>query len=245
MYLSQARVLLTGADRGVGAAVTALLLERGSTVFAGTFLEAERELESLGARFTDRLTLVPLDVSRDDSVIQAVSRVSARTPGLDIIFNVAGIRGDIETVIPARIDFDEALRVYNTNALGALRVVNAFFPLLEAGTARLVVNVSSEAGSIGDCRREGWYGYCMSKAAQNMASALLHNRLKTLGGCVIAMHPGNVRTKMRDPKDPGVILPTESAAGMITVVEQALAGAPRFRGEHPAFVDYLGIPLPW
>jgi NAD(P)-dependent dehydrogenase (short-subunit alcohol dehydrogenase family) len=236
---------VTGADRGVGAAVTALLLERGSTVFAGKFLEEEPELEPLRTQFSDRLTTVPLDVSREESVTQAAALVGSRTPGLDILFNVAGIRGDIKTVIPGRIDFDEALRVYNTNALGPLRVCNAFFPLLAAGAERLVVNVSSEAGSIGSCWRESWYGYCMSKAAQNMVSALLHNRLKALGGYVIAMHPGNVITKMHDPDDPGEILPAESAAGIIEVVEQALEGASSFRGEHPVFIDYRGTHWDW
>jgi len=245
MQLPKACVLVAGADRGVGAAVTAHLLELGCTVFAGRFMEEERELEPLRDRFPGKLTTVPLDVSRDESVRQAAALVGSSTTALDIIFNVAGIKGDMKTVIPGRIDYDEALRVYNTNALGALRVANAFFPLLEAGTARLVVNVSSEAGSIGSCWRESWYAYCLSKAALNMVSAHLHNRMKALGGFVIAIHPGSVQTKMQDPDDPGEISPLESAAGMIEVIEKALAGSPHFRGEHPAFVDYRGAPLPW
>ena len=245
MELSKARVLVAGADRGVGAALTARLLELGCTVFAGRFMEEERELEPLRDQFPGKLTTIPLDVSKDESVRQAAALIGSATNALDIIFNVAGIKGDIKTVIPGRIDFDEALRVYNTNALGALRVANAFFALLEAGQARLVVNITSEAGSIGSCSRESWYAYCLSKAALNMLSALLHNRLKILGGFVIAMHPGNVQTKMHDPDDPGEISPAESAAGVIEVLETALAGSLHFRGEHPAYLDYRGASLPW
>ena len=59
--------------------------------------------------------------------------------------------------------------MFDINALGPLRVVEAFLPLMVNSGLRRLCFVSSEAGSIGDATRQSWYGYCMSKAALNMA----------------------------------------------------------------------------
>jgi NAD(P)-dependent dehydrogenase (short-subunit alcohol dehydrogenase family) len=137
-------------------------------------------------------------------------------------------------------------RVYDVNALGPLRVAGAFLPLLRGGRTRIVVNVSSEAGSIAGCGRDSWYGYCMSKAALNMASALMHNTLRPLGGCVVVVHPGWVRTWMRGHLDEDADLsPAESAAGIIEQIDRARRGDALFRQERPAFIDWKGDTLPW
>lgn len=73
-------------------------------------------------------------------------------------------------------------KVFNTNTLGTLRVTNSLIPLIVKSSDKLIVNISSEAGSISTCQRSSWYAYCMSKAALNMQSAIIHNSLKELGG---------------------------------------------------------------
>ena len=95
------------------------------------------------------------------------------------------------------LDFDEISRVINVNAIGTLRVTNALSSLVLNSTEKTIVNISSEAGSIADCWRTGWFGYCMSKTANNMQSALVHNNIQKLGGKVFAIHPGHVATYMR------------------------------------------------
>ena len=75
------------------------------------------------------------------------------------------------------LDFDEISRVINVNAIGTLRVTNALSSLVLNSTEKTIVNISSEAGSIADCWRTGWCGYWMSKAANNMQSALVHTDL--------------------------------------------------------------------
>ena len=73
--------------------------------------------------------------------------------------------------------------------------------MLRRGTDKTVVNISSEAGSIADYKRTGWFGYCMSKAANNMQGALIHNTLRREGGRVFQIHPGHVATYMRGHLD--------------------------------------------
>ena len=62
----------------------------------------------------------------------------------------------------------ELLQVINVNAVGTLRVTNALSKLVMMSDLKMIVNISSEAGSIQDCFRQGWFGYGMSKAANNM-----------------------------------------------------------------------------
>jgi len=72
------------------------------------------------------------------------------------------------------------------------------FPLLEKGTQPVVVNISSNSGSIAQKRAGGdtGYGYSASKAALNMMTKMLSHELRNSGIIVVALHPGWVRTTM-------------------------------------------------
>ena len=102
--------------------------------------------------------------------------------------------------------------MYNVNALGPLRVVEAFLPLTEQSDLKRLCFVSSEAGSINRCERTSWYGYNMSKAALNMAVKLLFNRLRPEGYTFRVYYPGWMRTYMRGEKDTEANLEPEVAA---------------------------------
>ena len=237
---------VTGCGRGVGAAVAQALADRGDRVFAGIYPEPPGLPGAVALRGTDRLSPVPIDVADNASVLAAAALVASRTRHIDILINVAGVLGDVSTPFPGVMNDGDMHRTYDVNALGPLRVMNAFHPLLLGGRTRLVVNISSEAGSIGTCGRTGWFGYCMSKAALNMASAIAHNALRPLGGRVVVMHPGWVRTWMTGELDPRARLtPEESAAGILAQVDRAVAGGALFCGEQPVFIDEKGDPLPW
>src|SRR3546814_6281252 len=84
-----------------------------------------------------------------------------------------------------------------TNAAGPLLLTQALAPLLADGAR--VANLSSELGSITDAGRFGTPSYCISKAAQNMASVLLAHALRERGIVVAALHPGWVQPDMGGP----------------------------------------------
>jgi NAD(P)-dependent dehydrogenase (short-subunit alcohol dehydrogenase family) len=226
------RVFITGADRGLGLALANAWTERGAEVLAGV----------LGERADDAapaVKTVHLDVSSDESVRQVVLGV---TGPIDLLINNAGILGDIDHTAFDSLDFDEMARVYNVNVLGALRVTQAFLPRLLEGSLKLVVNISSEAGSIGLSSRNSWYGYAMAKAALNNQSALIHNLLRPQGGRVLVLHPGHVRTFMRGQEDTSGALSAEEAALRV------LANIDRFgsvTGNLPEFRGPDGELLPW
>ena len=60
--------------------------------------------------------------------------------------------------------------------------------MVKKSQTKSVINISSEAGSIGDCWRKVEYGYCMSKAAQNMATKIMQNAYPEIE--FHSIHPG-------------------------------------------------------
>lgn len=239
--------LVTGADRGLGLALTAGLLERGWHTLAGQYMPDWPELAALAERYPGQLTILPLDVASDVSVSAAMLMASEQVSHIDLLINNAGV-GSPTSRIPLEEpqDFGEMQRLYNVNSLGPLRVVNAFLPLLDSGAKKRLCFVSSEAGSIERAYRTAWYGYCMSKAALNMGVKLMFNRLRPDGYTFRVYHPGWIRSYMGGTKNENADLEPAEAA------EPALA---HFlmdeRGGHPVdedrlvMVDWQGEEWPW
>ncbi|PDO10771.1 MAG: hypothetical protein BLM47_05410 [Candidatus Reconcilbacillus cellulovorans] len=234
--------LVTGADRGLGLALVRVLLKKGYRVFAGRYLGECAELDRLRTTAGDRLDILPLDVGSDESVRDAAQAVEAETDRLDLLVNNAAVLGDIDATVEDALDFADMLRVYNVNALGALRVTNALFPLLKRGEDKLIVNISSEAGSIAACWRTAWFGYAMSKAALNRQSAIVHNHFRKFGGQVLVVHPGWIRTHMRGRLDEAAELSPDEAAEL---VGRLIDNHRAYAGDRPAFLNERGEPMPW
>ncbi len=157
-------VMVTGADRGLGFALCEELLknsgrqactESGTTfqVIAGRYMEEWKELDALKRTYPDRLICVPLDVGEDNSVKIAAQKVMERVETVDMLIHCAGINGTIRDIRDG-YDYLAMLRTLNINALGAIRVTEAFLPLMDRGTDKKICCISSEAGSIGTCWRE-------------------------------------------------------------------------------------------
>lgn len=233
---------VTGTDHGLGPELVKNLLGRGYFVVACRVNPEEKQIDELLEKNRERLKIVELDIGDDASVAAMKKEVFASVPYLDLLINDAGILGDMDRTLGEELDFDEMLQVINVNALGALRVINALIELVKKSELKTIINISSEAGSIGDCEREGWFGYCISKTANNMQSALVHNNIKKVGGRVIAMHPGHVATYMRGHLDTTARLtPEESARGILhTVLDTELPIE-----ERPLYINYCGERLPW
>jgi NAD(P)-dependent dehydrogenase (short-subunit alcohol dehydrogenase family) len=158
------------------------------------------------------------------------------------LINNAAMLGDIKATLLDELDFAEMQTVFNVTALGALRVSSALLPLILQGSQKLIVNISSEAGSIGACYRTSWFGYSMAKAALNMQSAIIHNQLKTLGGQVLAIHPGWVKTYMEGQFNEAAELTADQSAQHIMRV---IHNHEQYKADKPAFIDYQGNELPW
>lgn len=128
--------LITGANKGIGFETARQLLELGHVVYIGA-RDAERggkAAAELGARF------VQLDVTNDASVSSALATIDAAEGRLDILVHNAG-------VLETEMDGPSALRSFDTNAVGIVRVTQAALPLLRKSANPHVVTISSSAGS--------------------------------------------------------------------------------------------------
>ncbi|OYC95660.1 SDR family NAD(P)-dependent oxidoreductase [Microbacterium sp. Yaish 1] len=130
-------VLVTGANKGIGFETAKQLQELGHVVYVGarTPERGQDAAQRIGARF------VQLDVTDDDSVARALEVIAAAEGRLDVLVNNAGIQ-EFEPV-----GGPLALRGFDTNAVGVVRVTEAALPLLRGSTNPVVVTVSSSAGS--------------------------------------------------------------------------------------------------
>jgi NAD(P)-dependent dehydrogenase (short-subunit alcohol dehydrogenase family) len=129
--------LVTGANKGLGYETARQLIERGHTVYIGarSVDRGEAAATELGGQF------VQLEVTDDASVESALGVIASREGHLDVLVNNAGI--STTAVVNGQI----ALEVFDTNAIGVIRVTQAALPLLEKSENPVVVNVSSALGS--------------------------------------------------------------------------------------------------
>ncbi|MGH3358146.1 MAG: SDR family NAD(P)-dependent oxidoreductase [Nocardioidaceae bacterium] len=135
--------LITGANKGLGYETARRLVAAGHQVYVGArdHDRGKRAADELGA------TYVPLDVTDDRSVEDAVRDVAAQTGHLDVLVNNAGIVGPHVSV--SETTAAHLRETYETNVFGVVRVTQAFLPLLERAEHPTVVNVSSGIGSLG------------------------------------------------------------------------------------------------
>lgn len=232
--------LVTGADRGLGRALSEVLLLEGFHVYAGQYMPQWGELAALKERFGSRLSIVTMDTADLESVRSCAEQVEQEHGRLDVLINNAAIFIDRSADLFGAIDYEAAMQMYNINALGPLRVSQQFAPLLLKGERKVLANISSEAGSVGACWRTREFGYSMSKSAVNMLSATLKNLLEPMGVTVWAFHPGWVRSYMLGVlNEEATVEPLDSARGLVDIMLQR-----REPGE-PMYLDYEGNPLVW
>ncbi len=240
--------LVTGADRGLGLALCAGLLDQGWQVLAGQYMPDWPELATLADRHPYQVTILPLDVASDSSVQAAATMASEQVSHVDLLINNAGVNSPKTYQIPLEEpqDFGEMQRVYDVNSLGPLRVVNAFLPLTNAGEMKRLCFVSSEAGSIERAKRTSWYGYCMSKAALNMGVKLMFNRLRPDGYTFRLYHPGWMRTYMGGVKsETGDMEADVAAKPALAYFLRESTAEDSIDEDRLVMVDWQGEEWPW
>ncbi|HWS77867.1 MAG TPA: SDR family oxidoreductase [Thermomonas sp.] len=246
--------LVTGANRGIGLEFASQLLARGEHVIAACRHPGRAAaLNALAGEYPGRLQVLPLDVADPKSRASLLHDLPLvlgdnddGTPArLDLLVNNAGVLHSGERL--GHMDqalLEDSLR---TNAIGPFLLAQALAPLLRdddrnvVGGARacrtVIANISSQLGSIANTTRFGTPSYAISKAAQNMASALLARALGERGIVVLALHPGWVQTEMGGEH---ANVPTgEAVRGLLGVID---AATPAQSG---SFLDWRGETLPW
>jgi NAD(P)-dependent dehydrogenase (short-subunit alcohol dehydrogenase family) len=226
--------MITGANRGIGLALTMALLRRGDHVVAAARNPWGGALAELASEHMSSLTLLELDVTSDDSVAAAREALAGRP--LDVLVNNAGIHGPRGIESALAMDFEAWRAVSEVNVYGPLRVAQAFLPNIEAGAGRKIATITSRMGSIG-LNPSGSLAYRSSKAAVNMAMVVFGNAVRDRDISVLLFHPGWVRTDMGGGA--ADIAPDESATGLIETIDAS------GMAETNSFRTWQGETIPW
>lgn len=206
-------VMVTGAGKACGLGFNLVLryLEAGDTV-AATIRKPCAELDELKNQYGDKLIILTMDIGSSESVNNAAQELSKQLSHLDLLINNAvAVSPDVDKGF-FEADLDYIPNTVNVAAVGPMRVIKAFYPLLKASEGvALIMNISSEAGSISKCYRTFMLDYGMAKAALNMATMNLYNTFKDEGKInIFCIHPGWIRTD-GDPNNPAPLSSYEAA----------------------------------
>jgi NAD(P)-dependent dehydrogenase (short-subunit alcohol dehydrogenase family) len=237
--------LVTGANRGIGLALSTVLADKGWHVIA-TCRDPEHadELKALSAKYRG-ITIDRLDVT-DNAALDALAAKYRGQP-IDVLINNAGILGEPDAQQLGRLDqktFEDVMRV---NAYAPLRVAQAFLDNVATSQQKKIITLTSRAGSlaVADQAHDKYYFYRMSKSASNMSMRLLQNDVRPRGVVVGLVSPGAVDTQMNRewrhgaPPSPSIKSPMQSAAAVVKLIEQLTPE----RAAHA--LNYDGEELPW
>ena len=180
--------LVTGANRGIGKAITEAFLARGAAkVYAA--VRNPSSVDALIEQYGDKIAPVTLDLTRAET-IQAAAKTAT---DVTLVVNNAGV---LRAASPLADDVVDALKFeMETNVLGLIHMARAFAPVLKANGGGGFVQLNSVASmkSFPD-----FATYCASKAASYSITQSLKTQLRGDGIQVVSVHPGPIATDMAD-----------------------------------------------
>lgn len=229
-------ILITGASRGLGYKLTEESLKRGFTVYAGVRSpDACPLLDNLDGQYPGRIRRIALDMADEGSIRRACEELSAQMDSLDAVINNAAVLLEREKTIE-ELDFDQLRLTFAVNTFGPMYLIQQLLPLIYKGSSPVIVNVSSESGTILNAFSTN-YAYSMSKTALNMFTERLRHYLSGRDIQAYAVHPGWMRTDMGGEEAPGD--PVETANGIMDMIERKLTITSKI-----SFVNHQGKPMP-
>jgi NAD(P)-dependent dehydrogenase (short-subunit alcohol dehydrogenase family) len=207
-------VLVTGASSGIGKACADLLPLYGFKVYPASRSHPE----------------FPLDVTNDQSVHNLIRTLLDKEGRIDAVVNNAGIviGGAIEDATPA-----EALRQFDTNFLGTLRVTRAVLPQMRKQGSGKIINI----GSIGGLLAIPYQGlYSASKFAVEGLTESLRLEVKQFGISATVIEPGDHRTALTRNR-----IMTAASASTSAYTASCTRAISKMAGDEQAGPDPMGV----
>jgi NAD(P)-dependent dehydrogenase (short-subunit alcohol dehydrogenase family) len=185
-------ILITGTSTGIGFATAVLLAKNKHTVFATMRNpEGNTELQDLAEKKNLPIVILPLDVTKDDSVKNAVAQVLEYTGKIDVLINNAGTGtlGPVEEV-----PIESFINEMDVNFFGAVRCTQGVLPGMRKNNRGCIINISSVAG-----RFYNYFSapYSASKAALEAFSECLAMEVLPFGIRVAVVEPGVTDTPIQ------------------------------------------------
>ena len=204
MNTKNKNAIITGANSGIGLALTHKLLAEGYNVY-GT--SRSGRIDDLNHQ---NLKVIQLDITNSESVKAAVAEISSTIETIDLLVNNAGVAPDVFVIEPDPNAFTET---FSTNVNGTVFFTEPMLALLGPGAQ--VIFISSNMSLPKNIATNG-PGYRMSKAAINVYAMMLAKRLEDKDIRVTPLHPGWVQTRLGGPTAP--FTPQQSAEGIFNAL---------------------------
>jgi NAD(P)-dependent dehydrogenase (short-subunit alcohol dehydrogenase family) len=202
-------ILITGANRGIGLALTRSFLQAGDNVIA-TCRDPAQATQLQALTSSGQLTVLPLDVSSSTSLSAFAQQLQGQT--IDVLVNNAGVMGGPHQGLHD-MDYEAWQHTFQVNTLAPLHLTSLLLPNLQRSTRARVVTVSSQMGAFNlNMGSTGLYAYRSSKSAVSKVMQVLAQELQPQNIIVCPVHPGWVKTDMGGAN--AQIEPDVSAAGL-------------------------------
>lgn len=208
-------VLITGASSGIGEATARRLIADGYKVYA-----AARRVDRMSGLSEAGAQVLPLDLTDDASIVQAVETIAKREGRLDALINNAGYGsyGALEDV-----PLEEGRRQFEVNVFGLARLIQLCLPMMRAQRSGTIVNITSIGGKMHE-PMGSWYH--ATKFAVEGLSDCLRMELAPFGIDVVVVEPGGIRTEWSGIATEGLL----RYSGHTAYAEQAASHARMFAG---------------
>ncbi|GJJ07704.1 hypothetical protein Clacol_001909 [Clathrus columnatus] len=263
-------VLITPSSRGLSLALARYYLQNTNYAVVATHRSADEQIirhrilrtdSDAGTERTNnsngndsRLTLLPLELTSEESIASAANQLAARLPP-DAHLHTAWITGGVlhTEKRPQDIDYDTLINSFKINVISHLLIIKHFSRFLPEYSGNSPsrsahqnltrwVHISARLGSISDNRSGGWYSYRSSKAALNQIIKTFDIQLQTQSRThsknhpatiCVGVQPGTVKTELsksfwgEDSKgrhDPELMEPKEAAHKLVNVVSNLTEG---------------------
>ncbi|MFX0016268.1 MAG: SDR family NAD(P)-dependent oxidoreductase [Promethearchaeota archaeon] len=226
MSLKGKIILITGANKGMGKAMTRKLAEMGATVYmicrneeSGSMAEKDFKDQNL------KVKLKITDLEKVEDIERLAKEVSEEQNHIDVLINNGAVNLESAETRIENLPLEILERTMNINFRGILLMSQKFIPLLRRSKSGRIINFSSGLGQLTVNRMDYYPAYSISKTAINAITKNLANELKDTNILVFSVDPGWVRTDLGGPNAPlsikegietPIFLATESARNLKT-----------------------------
>ncbi|MCF8427115.1 MAG: SDR family oxidoreductase [Bacteroidia bacterium] len=191
MRLNGKIALITGANKGIGLAITQRFLGEGAIVYAGikNVAEASSDLNILKTKFDSQLNIIKLNVTESENCKEVFQQIKKSCDKIDVLVNNAGI---VSYELVPFIDFEKLQLMIQTNVVGLIKMCQLASRYMARQKSGSIINISSIVSLKG---ASGQAAYSATKGAVNSFTLSLAKELANSNIRVNAIAPGMVSTE--------------------------------------------------
>jgi NAD(P)-dependent dehydrogenase (short-subunit alcohol dehydrogenase family) len=222
--------VVTGTSTGIGFETSLLLARNGFYTYATMRnLDKSKAITNLKQKEKLPLEILQLDVTADESVKEAINKITNEQERIDVLVNNAGyaLVGAFE-----ELSIEEFKEQYETNVFGVIRVTQAVLPIMRNQKCGTIVNISSIAGKIGFPLTSA---YVSSKFALEGLSESMAYEIEQFGIKVILIEPGVIKTNFDNNLKIGKKVVIDQYSSYAEMTQKRISGfKPRFESGSPS-----------